>query len=247
MAKAVRSKKQANSEKKALAKLRDLGLIPKFDARKKPTRAQKSAINKFSDVLAGKAAVVKPKNPKDYDKLYRRVGGSVIVPRRKGEKITVNKKGEIAGSRRVGGRVVKSRFRKVPKDGEIPRSERRVQYAIPFIRGRDEDGEPILEWQRFPDYDLLKQFMAGYDYKGWTDYVVEEEIGDELNDDELWAILKKRRKGKRTRWKKGKRSTRQSNNSRASAGEHQRAKKPGRKKSKKPASGKPRARTKRGG
>jgi hypothetical protein len=197
MPKSVRTKKQAQFEKRALKKLQSTGLYSgKVDFRKAPTKYQKALIRKFSDVVTGKAAVVKPANPKAYPQFKQRAG-RVIVPRRKGERITVTKTGEIEGKRRVGRRVVKSKFRHVPKGERVPRSKAGVQYAIPFNSGGGE-----IRWQRFPDYDTLAKFMEGYNYKDWPDYVVEEKIGADENEDadeKLDAKLERRLSRKKRR------------------------------------------------
>lgn len=189
---------QANREKKSLRRLRDLGLYTgKRDLRKAPTRHQKSLIAKYADVLAGRAAVVEPKNPKSYSNLYEHVGKKVIVPRRKGERITVNKKGEITGTRRdARGKTVRTRYRRTPV-GEVPsKPGRRVQYAIPFIRGRDANGRAVLNWFRFPSWDAMREYMAGSasirGYENWPDFVVEEFADEPQSDEALQSRLAER-------------------------------------------------------
>jgi hypothetical protein len=178
-----RTQSQVRSDRKALRILREKGLLSKStNLSKKPTRYQRSQINKFADVIAGKAAVVRPKQPSTYKNLYRTKGDKVIVPKRKGEKIHVNRRGEIEGERKVGNRVVRSRHKRLRRGedvGALP-SKSGKQYAIPFNRGGGE-----IEWKRFPDRDALRDFMQGYDYKDWTDYVVEESVDEEMDDDEL--------------------------------------------------------------
>lgn len=189
---AIKSKArtQAARDKKSLRKLRELGLLTaKADLRRKPSKYQKSLLSKFSDVLNGKAAVVKPKNPTEYKGIFRVQNGRVVVPRRKGETIKVDKKGRIAGERKdASGRKIKSRIHKVPR-GDMPaRQTGRVQYVIPFItRG----GE--INWMRWPNYDELKKFMEGYNYKDWPNYVVTEKVDEELSDEELQDKLDEKR------------------------------------------------------
>lgn len=173
MATAVRSKNQVKSEKRAIKKLRELGII-KADLRKAPTRATKAALKKYADVLAGKAVLVRPKNPASYKKIFRVFGKTVIVPRRKGEKITVNKAGEIQGVRKVGKRKVRSTFKHVlvPEKSQ-PKWKPRVVYALPVQRG----GSGTVEWYRWKSWDQMKQDMQQGSlrgYKNWGDYVVEE-------------------------------------------------------------------------
>lgn len=188
MAKSVRSKKQAQSEKRALRKLISTGIYRgKVDLRKRPTKYQKSLISKYSDVLKGKAVVVEPDRPESYGEVFKRVGKKkVVVPRRKGEKIKVIE-GEIYTVRKVGKRTVKSKFKHVPKGERPARPKKNVQYAIQLAAPGGE-----LVWKRFPSYDELAKFLEGYNYKGWPNYVVEEEIGDEEDDELLWEKLEAR-------------------------------------------------------
>lgn len=177
MPKSVRTKKQAQFEKRALRKLLSTGLYSgKVDLRKAPTKYQRALISKFNDVVSGKAVVVKPRDPKQYPQ-FRQRAGAVVVPKRKGERISVDAKGEITGKRKVGRRTVTSKFRHVPK-GARPKRVANVQFAIPFNRAGGE-----IQWQRFPDYDTLAKFMEGYNYKDWPDYVIEEKVGAEENED----------------------------------------------------------------
>lgn len=193
----------------ALKKLRELGLYT-GDLRKKPTKSALSKIKKYDDVLSGKAVVVQPKNPARFKNIFEVRGKSVIVPRRKGERISIDKKtGEIVSKRKVGKRTVTARGRQIKRGQKIeqPAIGRRVQYAIPF----NASGGGV-NWFRFPDWEELQKFMAGYDYKNWADYVIEEDIEDELDDEELEEKLQKQlraRKRKRAARKtKAKKSAR---------------------------------------
>lgn len=184
-----KSGKQART---ALKRLRDLGLYT-GDLRKKPTKYALGKIEKFDAVLKGKATVVKPRDAKRFKDIFETVGGNVIVPRRKGEKITIDKSGEIVSIRKSGKRTIRARGRTVKRADAIekPEAHRNVQYVIPF---NGHNGE--TNWFRFPDYDELKKFMAGYDYKDWKDYVIEEDVGNELDDDELNERMDRKRKGR---------------------------------------------------
>lgn len=181
MPKQVRTKKQVSADRRALKILKSSGLIKKANLSKKPTSYQRGLINKFSDVISGKAQVVKPADPKSYKSLFRVVGDKVIVPKRKGEKIKVTAKGSIIGERKVSGRTVRSRYRRVKSDADLS-DKKRTMFFVPFIRGRDAKGKPILEWKRFPTKELLLNIMGGYEsrdknpYSNWQDYVIEERI-----------------------------------------------------------------------
>lgn len=180
----------------ALKKLRALGLYT-GDLRKAPTKAALKKIEQFKPVLTGKATIVQPKNPGKFKNIFQTVGKNVIVPRRKGERISVDKKtGEIVSKRKVGKRTVTTRGKQIKRGQPIPKPAaeiiERVQYAIPLKTS----GGGVF-WHRFPSWDLLQKFMTGYDYKGWQDFVVVETVGNELDDDELTERLERKRKGRR--------------------------------------------------
>lgn len=185
------SKAQSAKLHNQLKKLKSLGLYS-GDLRKKPGRTGKQTVARFSDVLSGKAVVLKPKDAQRFKGIYRTKGKLVVVPKRTGEKIKVDKSGEIISTRKVGNRTIKSTGTRLRKGEELARPKKaNVQYAIPF---NSRGGSTF--WMRFPNYDELKKFMAGYNYKGWRDYVVKEEIGAELTAKQLAATLKKQRKAK---------------------------------------------------
>ncbi len=187
MPKTVRNKTQAKKDRRAVRKLRDLGIIKKADLRKPPTAAQKRTIRKYADVLTGRAKIVRPKNPSSYKKLFRVAGKNVIVPKRRGEKISVSKSGEIVRKRKVGGRKSSGTFKHAPRPEEFkPRRGARVVYALPVNRGGGE-----VEWYRYSSWEKLVADMQTGSLKGYrnfTDYVVEEELepGERLRpgDDE---------------------------------------------------------------
>lgn len=166
------------SERRALRKLRDLGIIKRVDLRKLPTRKQRRLIRKYDAVVKGRAVVLKPKNPKSYRNVFKVSGKNVIVPRAKGDRWRLNKAGKITRSRKTAGRSSTATMEPAsnvrrPSKGKAPR----VAYAIPF--GRSGGG---VEWYRFPTYDALKKFLAEYEskyrrkYKNADDYILVEEL-----------------------------------------------------------------------
>ncbi len=185
MPKHIRTKAQAKSDKRAVRKLRELGIIKRADLRRPPTAAQKRTIRKYADVVSGRAKVVRPKNPSSYKKLFRVAGKNVIVPKRKGERVSVNRAGEIVRKRKVGGRKSRGTFKHAPRPEEFrPRKGHRVVYALPVNRGGGE-----IEWYRYASWDKLVADMQTGSLKGYrnfTDYVVEEELepGERLRPDE---------------------------------------------------------------
>lgn len=178
------TKSDSKKQRAALKKLRTAGLYGGKIPRGKLNKYQQSLVNKFDAVVKGKAKVVSPKNPKDYSKLYQVKGSKVIVPRAPGEKISINKNGNVVRERKgPRGEPIKSTSRRT-KPGELPPKPvppKQVRYAIPFARKLGK-GRYALHWQRFPTWDALAAFMATYEkegrYEDWTNFVFEEEISD---------------------------------------------------------------------
>lgn len=171
------TKKQARAQKSAIKKLRDLGII-KADLRRKPTPATKRALKKYADVVSGRAAVLKVKNPRVYRKTegVRVAGKNVIVPRRKGEKISIDKKsGRIVHKRKIGGKIVTSKSRVV--DGGV-RIGSRTPIVIPFAVGNS----GRVEYFRFATEDALHNFLDEYEkrhrrkYKNRRNYILVEDL-----------------------------------------------------------------------
>jgi hypothetical protein len=182
MAKRPRTKKQAQSDKTALRKLRDLGIVPaKTDLRKAPSRRQRTLINKIKDVFARVASIVKTKSAAAYKATGRFtvLKDYVIVPRAKGERVKVDKAGAIVKTRSVKGRTVKRTIR-VEQPSKIARPvSKATVFVVPFKKKGG--GE---EYRRFT-YDGLKTFFAEYlrnikQFDEWSQYIEEEEI--EFND-----------------------------------------------------------------
>lgn len=182
-----------------LKKLKSLGLFT-GDLRKKPTARTLKLIREFDAVLKGKAAVVQPANPKQYKGAFKVVGKSVVVPKRKGERVKVSKSGEIVSTGKTRtGRTVTRTVKTVKKGGTggiaKPADGELVQYAIPFNfrSGR--------EWKRFPNWDELQKYMSGSNsvanWKNWPDYVAVEKLSNPLTDEQLERQVKRRN----TDWK----------------------------------------------
>lgn len=157
----------------------------KGDLRKISSRAAKTALKKYADVAKGLAVAVQPHDPKRFKNIFKVVGKTVIVPKRKGEKITIDKKTkEIVSKRKVGKRTVVARGMQIKRGQTPPKRTYSPNYAVPL---KSKGGG--VDWFRFPDRDELIKFMSQYDFLGWEDYVVEERIYEngegELDDEEL--------------------------------------------------------------
>lgn len=107
------SKKSSRAQYQSdVKKLRATGLYTGgADARKRPSPYIKTILKKYSDVLSGKSVVVEnPKAAKKYKGTFRTKGDLVIIPKAKGEKISVSKKtGEITSTRKYGKQTIKSK------------------------------------------------------------------------------------------------------------------------------------------
>jgi hypothetical protein len=193
MSKTFRTKKQVSADKRALKTLQKTGLYTgKIDFRRAPTPYQKSQIRKFSDVIAGKAAVVRPQDPKAYRDTFRTKGDAVIIPRDKGEKIGLSKTGKITRTRKT--RTGKQKRTIIPsvrpkkiKPGAKPRGlpapapGKAMVFYLPFRRGRGKG--QTTQWIRF-SYDGLKRFLHEYDLtpeqmSDWLRYVEIEDMDEE--------------------------------------------------------------------
>jgi hypothetical protein len=185
MSKPSRSKAQVVRDKKALQTLKKTGLYGgKIDLRRAPTPYQKSQIRKFADVIAGKAAVVRPKQPSRYRDRFLVKGDKVIVPRRKGERIDVSSTGKITRTRKTPTGRRKSTVIPVgpPRAGRAaippPPTDRALVYYLPFRRGRGKGA--TTQWIRFT-HDRLVEFFHAYDLgdekaADWLGYIEVEEV-----------------------------------------------------------------------
>jgi hypothetical protein len=189
MNKVLRSKAQVARDKKALKTLKKSGLYTgKLDFRRAPTPYQKGQIRKYADVIAGKAAVVRPRDPGSYREHFAVKGDAVIVPRGKGEKIGLSKTGKITRTRRTRSgaqkrTIVPLRARKI-KPGERriglpqPAPGKALVFYLPFRRGSG--AGQVTQWKRYTHSNLIA-FLHEYDLSpeimsDWLRYVEIEEL-----------------------------------------------------------------------
>lgn len=194
-----KQKSQAARLKKDRAKLRSLGLLSKkVDLRKKPTTYQKKLIERYRDVLTGKAKIVKAKDASaasKFKKTYDVTGDKIIVPVRKGERIQYSeKKNEIVATRKERGKTIRTTR---ISEGELAPLEKGQYWVVPFAGG-----------QRFRtnDFKTLLDFMKFYEskpdrpYKNWRRFVEIEDYEDA--DDETINIKRYTIKGRKKRVKR---------------------------------------------
>ena len=172
MPKPVRTKAQVRKDRAQLKKLKSTGLFKgKIDARKPPSAAQKRALKRYADVISGKAAVVKPKNPKSYKGTFKVVGDKVIVPKR-GGRVRVDKEGVIRTTRKIAGKVRQARYSRLDRimNGE---GKPGAIYVLPLMHGSD------IHYYKFNNAEELRQFVfetspkVGQTFKNWASYVLE--------------------------------------------------------------------------
>lgn len=175
--------------KSEIAKLKKLGLY-KGDARKKPTKYALGQINKFNEVLSGRAKVVtvpQRKHAREFTETYLTKFRKVVVPIRPGEKLYYNKtKGEIFSYNKEYGHTIRRIFPKhalTEREARELQKGRNIRYAIPIGSGSG------MRRMRFLDYKELQDYMSSNSLKGynnWRRYVEVEEIMDAKNapDDE---------------------------------------------------------------
>jgi valyl-tRNA synthetase len=154
--------------KTALRKLRELGLYRGKLPRGKLSKYQQSLIKRFDDVLKGGAKVLQPKSPKDYSSLYVVKSDKVIVPKRKGEKIKVNKHGNIEWECRG------------------PRGEK-IKGTLPAELPPRDETRAMTAWARDEILKLLHPFMPFVTEELWQVTAVQER--DELLALTPWSNL----------------------------------------------------------
>jgi len=186
--------RQRAAFKKQITKLRDLGLTGtrKIDLRKAPSKSEINLIRKYGDVLGGKAAVIKiPKSEKkSFKGIFPIVGDTIIVPKKKGERVKYDPKvGEITGSYRKGKKTYKEiLFRDLDKI-KPPKGDRQRFYTVPFKRGKGRKAK--YDYQTFDSLTEMKNFMAEYGksgrYKDWGRFI---KIIDAEDINDLYDHLK---------------------------------------------------------
>ncbi len=189
------SRQGRQASRAALKKLKAAGLYTGKLPRGKPSEYQQRIIRKFDDVVKGRAAVVKPKDPKSYKTIFQVAGDKVIVPKGKGEKIKLSKSGLIQRERKGprGEKIVGTFRRMKPTERPAPEAPaERFQYAIPFARKLGKN-RYRLEWKRFPTRESLDAFMMEYErtgrYEDWRGFVFQESLRDTRSQAERDAAL----------------------------------------------------------
>lgn len=184
-------KTQRDIFKKNVHKLQRAGLLGDVDFRKKATPAVVRRLEKYKSVLVGKSAVVKAPDIETARRLRKTLGlkGSgrtIVVPKEKGEKYTLQKStGEIVSTRRGynEGEIIKktlgSHFPAVPPS----HSGRRLYYTIPE-RTR---GASRLKRKTFGSFNEMLYYLMSYDinFEDIEDRIEVEEIKEGSRRDKV--------------------------------------------------------------
>lgn len=153
-------------------RLKELGLISKHvDLRKKPSKQQLKTIEKYRDVLTGKAVVLEaPKGRSREYKGFIRKGRKIIVPKKPGERVDIEKDTGRIIARPVGKRGAKRIIVHKGKLGK-PRKGKKFFYSVPFANGQS------VTFDKKKD---LADFMVKYKtYKNWRQYIEITEVDDD--------------------------------------------------------------------
>jgi hypothetical protein len=170
------SRSQAKQYRASVRKLQSAGLYTgKPDLRKRPSKYVEKVLKKYADVLSGKAAVIKAPSKSTaskYKRAFKVRGDNIIVPKKKGERVTIDKRGELHTTRKVRGRTVRKTI--TPGGRVRPRKPRKGAKGFYVIPMNTSDG---IVKQRFESYAALAAYMEPYEenWEDWQDYVEFEE------------------------------------------------------------------------
>lgn len=184
MAQRTNTRKRSNQARKEyrakIKKLQDAGLIGKVDTRKHADKSTTKTLDKYRGFLAGKESAVRAPDLKTARDLRRKFGfkgkgKTVIIPREKGERFSISKKGELSSTRP---NPVEPGTRLKKKFGERitapPTSNERLYYTIPQRRR----GGVTLRRATFATFDEMLFFLNAYDinFEDIEDYIEIEKV-----------------------------------------------------------------------
>lgn len=153
--------------RKSLAVLRKKGLYNPANARKKPTKYAISLIKKFSDVVRGRADVVKADKEtiKKLKEDYRTKSGRVVIERPSfSSGVRINRKTrEIEHTIRQGNRVYVTRPANVSSVEDLPELGRGETYVVPFMAGRK------LRYEFTDDLEEIEALVNTYEQRQSSD------------------------------------------------------------------------------
>lgn len=188
-------KTQRDIFKANIKKLQRAGLIGDVDFRKKADAATIRRLEKYKAVLVGKAAVVKAPDLATARRLRKTLGlqGSgktIIVPKEKGEKYTLQKStGEIVSTRKGynPGETIKKTLSKGFPTKPPASSNKRLYYTIPE-RTR---GAGKLKRKTFGTFDEMLYYLSKYEVRF-------EDIEDRIEIEEITIGARKDKSRQKT-------------------------------------------------
>lgn len=193
-------------------KLQKAGLLKGVNPDKKPTPAVHGVFRKYQDLLTGRAAAVQAPTGEKARELRKRLGvrGSgktLIIPREKGERITVTKAGIVKSHREAYGQTI---------DKEIgakiapPAPGEKIYYTIP----RRKRGLGMLKRHTFASFDEMLFYLEKYevDFEDIEDYIETEKFREGSRKGK--RLRKEYEKDRLASYKRAKRRERQRRKSR---------------------------------
>jgi hypothetical protein len=178
--KKTRSSQQRREYKAKIKKLQDAGLIGKVDTRKHASPATKRILEKYKGFLAGRESAVNAPDAKTARELRRKFGfkgkgKTVIIPRERGERFRISKKGELT-SERPNPIEPKTKIKKTfgEKTTSPPGPGERLYYTLPERRR----GGTRLRRVTFASFDEMLYFLNNYDinFEDVEDYIEIEKV-----------------------------------------------------------------------
>lgn len=159
-----------------VARLQKAGLLKNVDPSKKPTSAVFAQFSKHKDILTGQAAIVKAPSKAKARELRKKLGvkgsgDTLIIPREKGERFRVTRKGEIKSTRHVYGQTV---HKTIGTRVSVPKAGGKAYYTLP----RRKRGQGYLKRTTFSSFDELLFYLNKYeiDFEDVEDYIEVEEF-----------------------------------------------------------------------
>lgn len=203
--------RQARKEYRAkIKKLQDAGLIGKVDTRKHADKSTTKTLDKYRGFLAGKESAVAAPDLKTAREIRRKFGfkgkgKTVIIPRERGERFHISKKGELTSVRpnpvEKGTRIKKTFGEKITAP---PTSDEKLYYTLP----QRKRGGTSIRRATFASFDEMLFFLNAYDinFEDIEDYIeIEKVVKGSARDVDLKTRVAKehRRASRRSKQRRG--------------------------------------------
>ncbi len=192
--------------KMRVKKLQRLGLLGKVDLKKKASPSIIRTIEKYSDVLRGKAQVVQSPHAKETRKKFgfRGKGDLVVIPKEKGEKFSISKRsGDLTSRRKTESGIIK----KTVSEKFKPRpANANVYYTLPERKR----GLGRIKRKTFANFDELLYYLQSYEinFEDVEDFIEVEEIERGTRRDKIRRNKITRERAAAIKRKRGRKSKR---------------------------------------